>query len=360
MKPGIYLERFLAPLRPHLSRAEVTDIWINRPGELWIETLGGGIERHTETAITAQALERLARQVASTSHQGFNREHPLLSASLPDGSRVQLIGPPATREGVALAIRRHTMSDMSLASLGEGGLFEAVDAAQRQREEAELQSLLDRGEYRDFLAEAVRRRKTILLSGGTSSGKTTLLNALLKEIPLDERLIVIEDTPEILLGHPNAVGLIAARGEQGEAKVDADSLLQACLRMRPDRILLGELRGAEAFAFLRAVNTGHPGSITTIHADSAAGAIDQVAMLGLLHGARIDWDAMQAYIRQVIDVVVQLERSGRARRVTEIVYNRRADCGGYFPAASVSADAEAAAEKLVTAAGMVTGATVAS
>ena len=128
-----------------------------------------------------------------------------------------------------------------------------------------------------FLRAAVARRKTIVISGGTGSGKTTLLNALVKEIPRSERLVVIEDAPEIRLDHPNAVGLVAVRGGLGEAQVDADTLLAASLRLRPDRILLGELRGREAFAFLRAVNSGHPGSITTVHADSPAGALDQIA-----------------------------------------------------------------------------------
>lgn len=158
----------------------------------------------------------------------------------------------------------------------------------------------------------------MVISGGTSSGKTTLLNALLKEIPAEERLIVIEDAAELRLDHPNAVGLIGVRGELGEAQVDAEMLLQAALRMRPDRILLGELRGGEAFTFLRAINTGHPGSITTIHADSAQGALDQIVMLALLNGTNLQWDALQRYAGQVIDLLVHIERQGGVRRVVEI------------------------------------------
>jgi type IV secretion system protein VirB11 len=171
-----------------------------------------------------------------------------------------------------------------------------------------------------FLGLAVRRRKTIVLAGGTSSGKTTLLNALVKEIDPAERLVVIEDAPEIRLEHPNAIGLIAVRGEAGEARVSAEDLLQAALRMRPDRIMLGELRGAEAFAYLRAVNTGHPGSITTVHADSPDGAIDQITMLALLSGVEMGWAAIQAYARRVIDVIVQLRRVNGRRVVSEIVF----------------------------------------
>jgi type IV secretion system protein VirB11 len=129
---------------------------------------------------------------------------------------------------------------------------------------------------------------------------------------------VIEDAPEIRLDHPNAVGLIAVRGDQGEAQVDADDLLRASLRMRPDRILLGELRGPEAFAFLRAVNSGHPGSLTTVHADTPEGAIDQIALLAMTSGLDLGWDKIQTYVRRVIDVIVQLERQNRKRRVSDI------------------------------------------
>jgi len=159
----------------------------------------------------------------------------------------------------------------------------------------------------------------MILSGGTSSGKTTLLNALIKGIDPRERLIVIEDAPEIALAQPNALGLIAARGESGETRVDAEELLQACMRLRPDRVLLGELRGKEAFSFLRAFNTGHPGSLTTVHADTPRGAIDQIAMLSLLGGLALEWGAIRRYVAQVVDYVVQLRRDDAGRRhVAEI------------------------------------------
>mgnify|MGYP006277008963 CR=1 FL=1 len=322
MKTRIYLDSFLGPLRSYLDQKDVTDIWINRPGEVWIETASGRIECSNEPLLTDQALDRLARQVASFSHQGFNREQPLLSASLPDGSRIQVIGPPATREGFAVAIRRHNLSDIPLGALSESGLFDAIETDASQRAGDELQALLDKRDFNGFLKTAVRQRKTILLSGGTSSGKTTLLNALIKEIPQAERLVVIEDAPEVRLIHANAVGLIATRGGEGEAQVDVEDLLQASLRMRPDRIMLGELRGKEAFSFLRAVNTGHPGSITTLHADSPAGAIDQIALLSLMNGARLDWNTITSYVRRVIEVIVQMRRVGGERRVVEVVYNR--------------------------------------
>jgi type IV secretion system protein VirB11 len=320
---GIYLDAYLAPLAPWLSRADVTDVLINRPGEVWIETAGGAMSREPADQLTEVALQRLARQIAAASHQGVNREQPLLSATLPGGARVQVVSPPATRGGLAMAVRRHLLSDMSLDDLSRDGLFEAAgrsDPAARAAADAELEALLDQGEMMGFLKAAVRRRKTIVVSGGTGSGKTTLLNALVKEIPRTERLVVIEDAPEVRLDHPNAVGLIAVRGELGEAQVDADLLLAAALRLRPDRILLGELRGREAFAYLRAVNSGHPGSITTVHADSPAGALDQIALLALTSGVDLGWEKVQTYVGRVIDVVVQLDRTAGARRLTEVLF----------------------------------------
>ncbi len=319
MNDRVYLRRYLAPLDPWLSRPDVTDILVNRPGEVWVETTSGETSRFDAPQLSEVDLSRLARQVAGAAHQGVNREQPLLSASLPDGARIQIIAPPAARDGLVLAIRKHAISDLSLGELDLTGLFDPAARAQAgEGVDADLRALLAADDLRGFLALAVRRRKTIVLSGGTSSGKTTLLNALVKEIDPAERLIAIEDTPEIRLIQPNAVGLIAVRGDQGEARVGAEELLQASLRMRPDRILLGELRGAEAFAFLRAVNTGHPGSVTTVHADSPEGAFDQITMLALLSGVDMGWAAIQAYARRVIDIVVQLKRSDGRRVISDV------------------------------------------
>ena len=320
MKGGVYLDAYLAPLAAWLERDDVTDLMVNRPGEVWIETAAGQITREDAPQVTETALNRLARQIAAATHQGVNREQPLLSAALPDGARVQVVAPPATRDGLVLAVRKHVISDLSLDELDGAGLFapRPAAAANAAQADAELQALLDRGETAAFLKLAVRRRKTIVVSGGAGAGKTTLLNALVKEIDPAERLIVIEDAPEIRLDRPNAVGLIAVRGDQGEARVDADDLLRASLRLRPDRILLGELRGPEAFAFLRAVNSGHPGSITTVHADSCEGALNQIALLALTAGLDLGWEQLATYVGRVIDVVVQLERTGGKRGAAEV------------------------------------------
>jgi type IV secretion system protein VirB11 len=314
---GVYLQSYLAPLAPWLEAPDITDILINRPGEIWIERQGGAMERLAVPELSERVLGRLIRQVAAASDQGINREQPLLSATLPDGARVQVVGPPATREGTAIAIRKHALADLSIGRLDQDGFF-APAADDSGAGEERLDRALLAGDYAVALVEAVWLKKTMVISGGTSSGKTTLLNALLKEVPVEERLIVIEDAPELKLDRPNAIGLIGVRGELGESQVDAEMLLQAALRMRPDRILLGELRGAEAFTFLRAINTGHPGSITTIHADSAEGALNQIVMLALLNGANLQWDALRRYAEQVIDLVVHIERRAGSRHVTEV------------------------------------------
>jgi type IV secretion system protein VirB11 len=324
---GVYLDSYLALLAPWLTRDEITDVLVNRPGEVWIETIDGHVERVDAPQVTELSLSRLVRQIAAASHQGVNREQPLLSASLPNGARVQIIGPPATRDGMVLAVRKHSIRDMSVDDLAEAGLFESSPLSRESDADSELASLLGRFDIGGFLKLAVKRRKTIVISGGTSTGKTTVLNALVREIDHRERLIVIEDAPEVRLDHPNAVGLIAVRGEQGEARVDADDLLRASLRMRPDRILLGELRGNEAFAFLRAVNSGHPGSITTVHADSPQGALDQIALLAMTSGLDLEWSKIQTYVRRVIDVIVQLDRRDGVRRVADVQFVSRDDNG---------------------------------
>lgn len=316
----VYLGSYLAPLSFALERADVTDIYINRPGELWVETLGGAIERHDVAVLDAALLARLARQVAALSHQGISREHPLLSASLPDGSRIQVVAPPATRGDLAIAIRKHVSVELTLDDYVAADAFRAVrETGKGQAATVErVRALVDDHDVGAALREAVRGRLNVLISGGTSSGKTTFLNALIREIPAEERLVLIEDTPEIRLAHCNAVGLIAARSALGEAAVTANDLVSASLRMRPDRIILGELRGPEAFAFLRAINTGHPGSMTTIHADSVERAFEQLALLVLEGGSTLQRADILSYVRTTVDIVLQLGRDATGRHVSGI------------------------------------------
>lgn len=318
---GVYLRACLAPLEEALARPEVTDVYLNRPGELWIESLGGSIERQDDPALDEVTLMRLARQVAALSHQGISREHPLLSAILPDGSRVQVVAPPATRGSLALAIRKQVAPNLKLGDYTASGAFAGTGTSALRGSSAlpdHVVKLVQQGGLGVALAEAVRARLNILVSGGTSTGKTTFLNALLREVPSDERLILIEDTPELHVENENSVGLIAVRGALGEAQVSASDLVSASLRMRPDRIIMGELRGIEALAFLRAINSGHPGSMTTIHADSPEAAVEQLVLLALEAGTALTRDDVRHYVTKTVDVFVQLGRSGGKRQISRI------------------------------------------
>jgi type IV secretion system protein VirB11 len=317
---GVYLRYFLSPFEAVLCRPDVTDIYVNQPGEYWIETLGGAVERHGDPSIDELTLARLARQIAALTHQGVSREHPLLAAKLPDGSRIQVIAPPATRGPLALAIRKHVAASLTLQDYAAGGHFSnTASQLDRSSHDQQLDMLIQKREFAAALSLAVRARKNIIVAGGTSTGKTTFLNALLREIPREERLILIEDTPELAIDHENLIGLVSVRGALGEAAVTMHDLLSASLRMRPDRIILGELRGAEAFAFLRATTSGHPGSMTTIHADSPETAIEQLVMLVLQGGTTLSRAEVRGYVLKSIGVFVQLSRAGGRRRVEAVV-----------------------------------------
>lgn len=319
-----FLDAYLSCFGEWLDDPEVSEIMINRPGQLLIERFGA-IELHRDAKIDDQLLQRLAEQVARVSSQGVSRERPLLGATLPNGHRVQFVAPSATRGHWALAIRRHRLVDLALEAYDHGPL-------QRVGQE-EMPDPVDQPIR--FLKEAVRRRQTILISGGTSTGKTTFLNALLREVPADERVIVVEDTPEVRLHGANDVGLIAVKGDNGEALLGVDDLLQAALRLRPDRILLGELRGKEAVSFLRAVNTGHPGSFSTIHANSPEGALEQLALMVIQSGLGLSRTDTITYARSVVDVIVQLGKQGSDRAIVAI---EQMKAPARFPEAALRAE----------------------
>lgn len=310
---SVYLDAYLAPFREWLDRETVTEIMVNRPGELWVEDAAHpGMQQVLVPGIDDALLQRLAEQVARISHQGINREHPLLSATLPDGARIQLCGPPATRRHWALAIRRHRLLDLPLDAYERGPVRPRTEAAMPDRSESAIA----------YLREAIQRRRTILISGGTSTGKTTFLNAMLREIAPEERVVLVEDTAELKLSGPNGVGLIAVKGDLGEARVSANDLLQAALRLRPDRIVLGELRGTETISFLRAINTGHPGSFSTVHANTPRGALEQIALMAMQTGIGLSRAETLEYAASVIDIVVQLDRIDGKRGIAEIAETR--------------------------------------
>src|SRR4029077_14401582 len=270
---------------------------------------------------------RLAKLVANSSRQRIDEESPLLSASLPSGERIQLVLPPATSAGcVAMSIRRPCDEVWSIESLSASGIFRATRRASDALDEMEIElvRLLEAQEYESFMRLAVLARKNILVSGPTGSGKTTWTKALIREIPREERLITIEDARELVLDrHPNHVRLFYSKDDQGLARVTPKQLLESCLRMKPDRILLAELRGEEAFDYLRNVNSGHPGSITSIHAASAELAFEQLVLL--VKQSRAGQELARSDIKNLlyllIDVVVQFGVEHRQRCIREIYYD---------------------------------------
>ena len=211
----------------------------------------------------------------------------MLSATLPSGERIQFVIPPAVPRGtVSITVRKPSHLIKRLDDFEREGLFERTATVTRTSNadllpfERELVELKDAGRYAEFLRLAVRKHQTIVVSGKTGSGKTTFMKGLVEEVPKHERLITIQDTAELTLpNHPNVVHLFYSKDAQGTARVTAKSLLEACLRMRPDRIFLAEVRGDECFSFIRLAASGHPGSITSVHAGSCALAFEQMALM---------------------------------------------------------------------------------
>jgi type IV secretion system protein VirB11 len=325
--PYYFLDRALDPLRSFLTDPEVVEISVNRPGQVYIERLGAeAMEHHSIPALTATEIENIGERVAGATHQFISRINPILSAALPTGERIQIVLPPAAADGGAISIRKQVTSDFTLEQYRDSGSLEKVSVAVGglSETERELIELLRSERIYEFIRTAIRNRVSILISGGTSTGKTTFLNACLKMIDEFERILTLEDTRELFPPQENAVHLLASRGDQGTAHVTIQSLLEASLRMRPDRLFVGEIRGAEAFAFLRAINTGHPGSMSTLHADTPMGAYEQLAMMMQQAGmsAGFSKQDLMSYIQRVIPVVIQLRRDGGRRGVSEIYFAR--------------------------------------
>ena len=320
------LELNLSALRPLLSDPDVTELCINRPGEAFIETRTGWRTQALPFADYAWC-HRLAKLVANSTRQRIDEESPLLSASLPSGERIQIVLPPATsQQCVAITIRRPSDQVWSIEELTRSGIFRATRSATQELDstEMELMSLLQGQQYDRFMRLAVASRKNILVSGPTGSGKTTYTKALIREIPSEERLITIEDARELVLDrHPNHVRLFYSKDDQGQARVSPKQLLESCLRMRPDRILLAELRAEEAFDYLRNVNSGHPGSITSVHAASAELAFEQLVLL--VKQSKGGQELSRADIKQLlyllVDVVIQFGVEHHQRFIKEIWYD---------------------------------------
>ena len=328
----------LRALRPLLTDPEVTELCINRPGEAFVETRAGW-RREALPFADFEWCSRLAKLVANSTQQRIDESSPLLSASLPGGERVQFVIPPATTPGcVAMSIRRPADRVWSIDDLAGRGIFRRTRRAHSglHAVDSTLTGLLDAGDYESFMRLAVISRKNILVSGPTGSGKTTWTKALIREIPPHERLITIEDAQELVLDrHANHVRLYYSKDDQGVARVTSKQLLECCLRMKPDRILLAELRGAEAFDYLRNVNSGHPGSITSVHAASADLAFEQLVLLVKQHpaGGELARRDIKSLLHMLVDVVIQFCVEGHERFISEVWYDperkrRAAGAGG--------------------------------
>ena len=322
------LELTVRPLRPLLTDREVTELCINRPGEAFVETRSGWRRAALEFADFDWCL-RFAKLVAHSSSQRIDEQSPLLSATLPSGERVQIVIPPATtREAVAIAIRRPSTEQWSLDELARRGIFRSArrSGAALDPTETELLGLLEAREFERFMRLAVVSRRNILVSGPTGSGKTTWTKALIREIPRDERLITIEDARELVLDqHPKHVRLYYSKDDQGLARITPKQLLECCLRLRPDRILLAELRSEEAFDYLRNVSSGHPGSITSVHAASAELAFEQLVLLikQSRAGAELPRQDIKSLLYLLVDVVIQFGVERHERFIKEIWYDPR-------------------------------------
>jgi type IV secretion system protein VirB11 len=319
------LQLTLRSLRPLLANPEVTELCINRPGEAFLETHQGW-NRESLPFADFDWCKRLAKLVANSTRQRIDEESPLLSASLPTGERIQIVLPPATTPAsVAITIRRPSEEVWSIEELARRGIFKATRRATDALDgtEIELLRLLECQDYESFMRLAVTSRKNIVVSGPTGSGKTTWTKALIREIPGDERLITIEDAQELVLDrHPNHVRLFYSKDDQGLARVTPKQLLESCLRMKPDRILLAELRAEEAFDYLRNVNSGHPGSITSVHAASAELAFEQLVLL--VKQSRGGQELARADIKNLlyllVDVVIQFGVERHQRFIREVWY----------------------------------------
>ncbi|WP_338619138.1 ATPase, T2SS/T4P/T4SS family [Pigmentiphaga sp. CHJ604] len=290
----------LGPLESLLADPDISEIMVNRHDELYVER-GGVLCRYPAVFSSDQSVLGVIERIVSPLGRRIDESSPMVDARLRDGSRVNAIIAPLALKGPALTIRKFPARRLRMEDLVEGGSLDAHMAA--------------------FLRLCVERRKNIVVSGGTGSGKTTLLNILSNFIPPAERVITIEDAAELRLAHEHLVSLEARPANlEGRGAVSIRDLVHNALRMRPDRIVVGECRGAEALDMLQAMNTGHEGSLTTLHANTPRDAMSRLETLVLMAGMDLPLGAIREQIASAIDIVVQQGRSAAGqRRVTAIV-----------------------------------------
>ena len=327
------VRQLLQPLQVWLDQADVTELAINQAQQVWVLRA----TQWQPVAVPTLTLPYL--QALITALQVYNGLNLSATAAviLPDGQRGQIVQPPACLQGsLALSIRKHCPVVKSLASLAQQGALQAVrdvsyqqpslEVINRLRQqkdrrlgpiEQQLLTLKAQGDMLGFLEQAVLHKRNIVIAGKTGSGKTTLARSLIAQVPLTERLITIEDVHELILEqHPNRVHLLYG---EGLGRISAEACLSCCLRLAPERIFLAELRGDEAWAYLSALNTGHPGSITTVHANSAVASFERIATLiqKSALGQQLQAGTVQQILRTTLDVVLFCQNW----RLTELFYD---------------------------------------
>ena len=315
-----FLASYLAPLHPLLTDPAIVEVAINPDGRVWVERQGAPVmDPEPHARFGTRLAQDLANAIASDVNVPLSAKRPLVSGKITVAGhpvRVQVIAPPAVEGGPSITFRRYSQDKLALPDIGllHGAL---VDLDENRRARArQVRDLARDGQLADALRLCINDRLNIVVSGGTSTGKTTFARALLDLVSPDERLVTIEDAFELFPAQLNTVALRSDRAPTSERS--PARLLEASLRMRPDRIILGELRGTEATTFLEALNTGHGGSVTTIHADTALKAIDRIAMMVLGAGINMTFDDVRTYCAQTVEVVVQLGRVGGKRGVQEV------------------------------------------
>ena len=311
----------LEPITRWLDDPCVTDICINRPGEVWVERLG--VWLCEQVPLDFVALDAIATLAAAMTNQDVGSGQATLRHHVAGWPARSVCRPPAVAPGlINVTIRRPASFNPTVGRLAEGGLF----VPKPEREALADRLAVAYGRHAEFLPAAVEAKRNILICGATGSGKTTLARALIDAIPADERLVTIEDTPEWEgLPHRNRVALFYSKGDQGTARVRSEDLLEASLRLRPDRVLMQELRDGAAYSYLRGVVAGHPGSITTLHAGSAMGAFDALRLMVRQHpaGATMADSDVRDMLLAMVDVVVHCERHGNDFSVTEVYWKDR-------------------------------------
>jgi pilus assembly protein CpaF len=295
---------FLRPIAHLITDPEISEVMINGSHQIFVER-NGQIEHVSDVTLDERNLRVAVKNIARAVGDDISEEQPILDARLPDGSRVAAIMSPCSLGGTTLTIRKFQPRFFTCEELVRAGT-------------------LTPGE-RKTIDDAVTRNHTILISGGTSTGKTTLLNAIGGTLPPDDRIVVIEDTAELHLPHANLVRLEARRQQRDLPAVTIRDLLKAALRHRPDRIIVGEVRGGEAYDLLEALNTGHAGSLSTIHANSASQALRRFASCAIQSGVDVPYEAVRRQIAACVQLVIHLERIRGVRRVAELLDVRPGD-----------------------------------